>query len=170
MASRPSKLTPEIEQKILAFVRVGAAMEVACKAAGVNDKTVRRWREQGRAGKQPFASFLEKLESAEAEAECQALLMLHQAGRGFVEERIPGTDRTRKVQLTGDWRAKAFLLERKMARRWGQKVREEVDRALAALIAHYKATLPQDAYALVLDATNAFASSYESSGGPPAEG
>ncbi len=40
---RPSKLTPELVDELLRYLRMGISIETACSACGVDDSTYRRW-------------------------------------------------------------------------------------------------------------------------------
>src|SRR5882724_6074296 len=40
---RPTKLTPELVEELLRYIRMGVTIKTACDAAGINDATYRRW-------------------------------------------------------------------------------------------------------------------------------
>jgi hypothetical protein len=63
-----SKLTPQM-QKIVEVVAAGNFRDVAAAAAGVSRSTLCRWLEKAAKGKQPFKSFSDALDQAEAESE-----------------------------------------------------------------------------------------------------
>src|SRR3990167_3122115 len=79
---RPSKLTPEIQAKILEFVRAGNYLHIAAVASGIGETTFRRWMEQGEAQpKGRFHTFRRSLLAAEAQAEAETIARVHALGR-----------------------------------------------------------------------------------------
>jgi transposase len=147
--ARPTKLTPEIQAKILGYVKAGNFLQTACLASGIDVRTLRNWVAKGRgndgtngrarvAPVPVYAAFLAELEMAEAEAEVAFVAVLNRAALGEVK---------------GDWKAKAFLAERRLAKRWGQKVRLQVDSAISEFMQHLKARLDPDTFQRVVDAT-----------------
>lgn len=96
--SRPTSLTPEAHLAVCRAAKTGVTRKCAAFIGGVSDRTLRSWCERGREGEEPFATFLDDLERAEAEVE-QAL-----------------TGSILKAAITnGDWRAAQFWLERRVA-------------------------------------------------------
>ncbi len=61
---KPTTLTPEVQEAICKYIRSGASVPKAAVAAGVSVNTVKSWRREGRAGKQPFKDFLEACDHA----------------------------------------------------------------------------------------------------------
>jgi hypothetical protein len=57
----PSRLTPEVHQEIVAYVRAGAFAHVAARAAGISPRTFYDWLER-REGRHPTRSSTPKLE------------------------------------------------------------------------------------------------------------
>jgi transposase-like protein len=73
MAGRRTNLTPEIHQRIVAYVRAGAYTWVAARAAGVHPATFYRWMKRGEetpAG--PYRAFYDDVEEARAQARVTA--------------------------------------------------------------------------------------------------
>jgi hypothetical protein len=98
--ARPTKLTSEVRDAILASIEAGAYAEQAARAAGIAPSTFYAWRERGEAGEEPFLEFVEALRAREAIAEIVAVTVLRDAAAG------------------GDWRAAAHFLERRFPQRW----------------------------------------------------
>ena len=96
------KLTRDVHKKIVAIVRVGNCRETAAAAAGINARTLRRWLRRGADGEEPYESFAEAVDEAEAYAEARDLRVIVEAGKT-------------------DWRAAAWRLERRGGARWGYK-------------------------------------------------
>ena len=90
---RPTKHSPELQERICQLIRVGNSVEVAAEAAGIAPVTVYSW-------KQTNAEFADAIETARAEAE--TLLVA----------------RISKVAQRGSWRAACWLLERHWPEEW----------------------------------------------------
>lgn len=98
--SRPTKLTPEIADLIVAAIRAGSFPEPAARAAGVSPATLYRWKRRGRSEEEgPYRDFLETLRRAEGAAEVHAIAVI-------------------RKQMPGDWRAALAYLERRHPERW----------------------------------------------------
>lgn len=107
MAGRKPKLTDEVTETICQYVRVGNYMETAAAAGGVEARTVRIWlrhaaeaRVAGR--KNRYTKFADAVEAAQAEAEARDVTVISQAA-------------------LADWKAAAWLLERKYPKRWAPR-------------------------------------------------
>lgn len=101
--ARPSKLTPEIQKKIIEAVKAGNYYEAACAYAGVSYSTLRGWIVKGEKAKSgKYLKFLEAVRQAEAEAEARIVLQWQKA-------------------MPEDWRAAQAFLERRYPERWGKK-------------------------------------------------
>ena len=101
--ARPSKLTPEIQKKIIEAVKAGNYYEAACAYAGVSYSTLRGWIVKGEKAKSgKYLKFLEAVRQAEAEAEARIVLQWQKA-------------------MPEDWRAAQAFLERRYPERWSKK-------------------------------------------------
>jgi hypothetical protein len=111
------KFTTAIGDKICTIVRRGNFRDMAVAQVGISRQTMYNWIRWGGEGKAPYAAFLVKLEQAESEAE--DVLVVHV-----------------RQQAKLDWRAAAWLLERRGSKRWGYKAQVEftVDEALEDLL------------------------------------
>ncbi|MDP3938165.1 MAG: hypothetical protein Q8R92_08505 [Deltaproteobacteria bacterium] len=101
---RPTKLTPEIQDKIVEAISGGNYKEIAAEWAGIAPDTLGRWLSRAR---EPYLTFRRAVLEAErtAEIRCVALIM-----------KAAGEDAKH-----AEW-----LLERKHHERWGRKDRHEV--------------------------------------------
>lgn len=100
---RPSKLTPEVKEKLISAIRMGNYYEPACAYAGVDYSTFRRWMqkgEQARSGQ--YREFYEEVKRAEAEAEARAVALWQK-------------------QAPEDWRAARDFLARRYPERWAAR-------------------------------------------------
>ena len=73
MAGRRTKLTPEVHQHIVAFIRAGAYDWVAAEAAGIGTSAYYRWMERGEASAaEPYRRFWSAVRQARAQARVAA--------------------------------------------------------------------------------------------------
>jgi transposase len=103
-AGRPSKLTPEVQEKILNAIRTGAFIETAAAAAGIHRDTFYEWMKRGeKAPSGMYREFKEQLDIAIAESETMCLALITAAS------------------ASGVWQAAAWRLERRFPERWAQQ-------------------------------------------------
>jgi len=109
MTGRPTKLTPELQEKFVAYVRAGNFIETVCAACGIHRDTYYGWMERAAAGEQPYSDFSDAVGIAEAQAELEAVegILTHAAE---------------------NWSAFSWYLERRHWKRWRKtdKVEQEV--------------------------------------------
>lgn len=105
---RPSKFSPEVQDKIVGLIRAGNYIETAAAIAGISKETFYDWMKQGADPKSRFAPFSDAVVKASAEAEAMDLLLIGQAARA------------------GQWQAAAWRLERKHPKKWGRYDRHEI--------------------------------------------
>lgn len=113
---QPSKLTPDVHERIVAAVRAGNFFETAARYAGITYTTFRNWmvrgekelarldnsRAQPRESEAPYLEFFEAVSQAEAEAEVAAV--------AYWQRAIPG-----------NWQAAAAFVQARWRRRWAQQ-------------------------------------------------
>jgi transposase len=109
---RPSKLTPEVEARLLQALGTAAFKKTAAPYAGIGRSTLYRWLEQGEADieagiNSDLRKFVERANKAEAEAELRLL-----------------------AEITGakskNWRSAAWILERKHPNQWGRRGERDI--------------------------------------------
>ncbi len=105
--ARPTKLTEARHKKIVADIRAGNFAQIAAVASGITEQTYYNWLNRGAADLASedeagsiYARFFEAVKRAEAEAEVKQL-------------RAMATDEK--------WQRRAWWLERRFPKRWGQK-------------------------------------------------
>lgn len=133
---RPSKLTPEVEARIVRFIRRGLYAEIAAEAAGIAPRTLRTWRALSEANPNgAHALFFAALKKAEAEAEGSLVGVIRRAAR----------DR---------WQAAAWLLERTRPDRYAhvRLTEAQLQQEREALLDALRANLAPEVYAQVLAA------------------
>ena len=126
---RRSKLEEFSEREkatLLKLLRLGNFRVTACAAVGITEDTLRNWQERARAGEEPFADFVDEVERAEALAEIDTVNVIAMCARGEVPKNKDGKVIPEDKRPFKDWRAAAFILERRGARRWAPTQRNEV--------------------------------------------
>jgi hypothetical protein len=109
--ARPSLLTDELQDRLVAMLRAGNVIHVACAAVGIDQRSYQRWMQRGGTGAKADARHREfriQVERALAEAEARAVA---QVARAAGE----------------DWRAAAWWLERQFPDRWGRQLPRAAD-------------------------------------------
>jgi len=100
---RKTKLTPEVQEKLLNVIRMGNYYEAACAYVGIDFSTFYRWMEKGKKSKSgKFCNFCKAIKKAEGDAEAR-----------IVAQWIS--------KAPEDWRAAQAFLERRYPERWGKK-------------------------------------------------
>ncbi|MBA7478831.1 hypothetical protein ES707_14259 [subsurface metagenome] len=110
-----SKLTPELQDKIIKYIKAGNYNKVACQMVGIWEKTYYRWIKRGEKaleleeeGKEIsesekiYCQFCQSIRQAEAEAEIRNVTVIYVAAKE-------------------DWHAAMEILARKYHDRWGRK-------------------------------------------------
>jgi hypothetical protein len=118
--ARPTKLTGEVQERIVEALRAGNYQEIAANYAGVSDATFHNWMARGREEQRRilegekldpkesiFLEFFVVVEKARSEAEVRNVMQIQHASRDH-------------------WQAAAWFLERSFPKRWGRKDRHEV--------------------------------------------
>lgn len=98
--ARPTKLTPEVQAKLLEAIRVGASLASACDYAGVDYSNFRKWMIRGekeKCGK--YREFHEAVRLGQGRLELEMVI----AWRSHCKD---------------DWRAAAEFLARRFPDRW----------------------------------------------------
>ncbi len=106
--ARPTKLTPETQERILKAVRAGNYAEAAARSAGIAPSTLYRWLERGSQETEgTHREFHDAVRRAEAEAEVHAVAVVRRA-------------------MSEDWRAAMAYLERRHPSRWRRHTSTEL--------------------------------------------
>ena len=156
MAGRPTKLTPDLQSKMVNLIRAGNYIETASAACGLSKDTFYRWIKEGArlavdlkqlkllAGKKrqeasALIEFSEAIEKAQAASEARDLLTIDRAAQGRDVERVvekyewcEKTETMKLIERTSTrerevhWQAAAWRLERKNYDHWGRKERHEL--------------------------------------------
>ena len=109
MAGRPTKLTPQVQARIVQAIVGGNDITVAAAYAGIHKAQFYRWLEKGEQQQQGiYRAFRDAIQKAQADAETRNVALIAKAAQ------------------EGTWTAAAWWLERKYPERWGRKERHEV--------------------------------------------
>lgn len=103
MAGRPSKLTPEVQQRVLQAIAGGNTKKDAAAYAGVGYRTLEAWLADQRPA---FQQFQQAVAQKEAEAVVRNVTLIQKAA-------------------ADTWQAAAWWLERRRPDDWGRKERVE---------------------------------------------
>ena len=109
MAGRPTKLTPELQKTLVAYLKNGNYFDTACSLSGICEDTGYHWLERGKKGKNGgiYSQFSEAVKEAVAYAEKDALISVRTGRR--------------------NWQSEAWFLERRFNDKWGRREKQEVD-------------------------------------------
>jgi len=93
---RPTKLTPELQEKIVGHVKNCNYPSTSAVACGVDESTFYRWMNRAQEGEEPYASFAIAVKKAEAESQVDLVGIVRkaapdkwQAGMTLAERRWP---------------------------------------------------------------------------------
>lgn len=111
-------------------IQDGSHRKRALKAAGVSEGHYRKALRLASDGINPYHDWIIGLEQAEAKAESSLV------------QNIAGAK---------DWRAAAFILERRYPEQWGQKIQVEVKRELEKVFAIAQEVLPEEQFIQLLE-------------------
>jgi len=111
---RPSKLTPQLQEKICEYIANGNYLNTACQATGITDSTLFNWmkraEEEGKNGGGRYFDFMVAIKKAEAQAEAALASMIKETALQKKE-----------------WLPAMTFLERRHPDRWGRRDRTRVD-------------------------------------------
>ena len=127
---RHTKLTPEVQQRVVEAIQAGNYKETAAATSGINVATLYRWMEKGQKAKSgAFREFCDAVKGAEAEAEAVALSVIKKAANGYAVVKVKtmidedgnahGREESRSSEFS--WQAAAWYLERAHPSRWRRK-------------------------------------------------
>jgi hypothetical protein len=103
--ARPTKLTKELQDEIVKYLRLGNYVETVCAMVGINKTTFYDWMKQGARAERKsnkMAKFSNAVKQAMSTAEITDLAIIQQAAKK-------------------QWQAAAWRLERRHPKKWGRK-------------------------------------------------
>ena len=114
--------TDEVLDEIVSAISDGNYRAVAARSQGVRDTVWDEWMRWGGAGVEPYATLLDRVVKAEAEACVWHVRNMKSHAKG--ENHVILHDKDGKeigVRTVGDWRPSSFFLSRKFAQDWSEK-------------------------------------------------
>ncbi len=130
----PTKLTPETQAAIVQAVAAGATYRAAAEAAGIAYNTFNDWMKAGEAAHTGAKRALyDAVQKANASARLILLLRVQEAGKPhevMTTRTITNADGSTRTETTTtvefDWRAAAWILERRFADEYAQHVKNQL--------------------------------------------
>jgi hypothetical protein len=107
LRGRPPKYSPAMLQRICEGIRLGLSYQRAAEGAGIHAATLRDWIQHDEQGDLRFAGVASAIATARAEGEQQLLVTI-------------------KTAAADDWRAAAWILERRHPEHYARMERREV--------------------------------------------
>lgn len=120
---KPSKLTEQVKEELLALIREGNYLDTACACVGVDYHTVREWIRRGtdshptRKNSVEYANFAKEYNKAKAEAEANMVRCVNKSA-------------------DKDWKAAAWKLARRDPLKWGDIKTASLEELILNLAAH----------------------------------
>ena len=147
---RPSNLTVERKKTLITNIELGLNLEQACKASGVGYSTFREWMrvaegthplrspKPGSAEHKMYTEFSEEINIAIANSELKLLQKIDK-------------------QVSTDWRAGAWILERRFPQRWSNQNRvvQLADEKVASILQNIQWFVSPESYRELVGALNA---------------
>ena len=104
----PGALSPDARARLLQAIRLGSSLKGAARRGGISEFTYHRWIRRGREAKSgAYREFFEEVEAARSDGELALLANIQKAGK------------------RGDWRAAAFILERRWQMEYGRELKHK---------------------------------------------
>jgi hypothetical protein len=104
MAGRRTKLTPQVQQRLVRAIGKGATYKLAALYAGIGETTFKDWRKRGEEEESGiYVDFVAAIEAAEGRAAYRSLSLISKAA-------------------IDTWQAGAWLLERRYPHEYGRTV------------------------------------------------
>ncbi len=139
---QPHRLfVPKVLDEIVASVNDGVWPETAARAQGVAHAIWYEWVRWGRAGHEPYAEFIDRVETGEAVANQWHVRNMRKCASGdnvIVLRDASGNEVG--VSKVGDWRPSTWWLSRKFPKQWSE--REALRQAAEDAIAKDEMQLP----------------------------
>lgn len=124
---RPTKLTPEIQAKMVMYLKRGNYVETSGHLCGLPTGTLYLWIKRGKEANAPkrYREFVEAIDAAIAEAEDNDVHVIQAASVGY-KAQYDAQGNVIRAERGPNWKASAWRLERRHPRRWANKERLEL--------------------------------------------
>lgn len=106
---RHSKLTPEVQDRLIKALTAGATIKDSCDYAGIGVSTFHQWIKVGESGRHnQFTEFGEAVKKARSAGRIESIALIRQAAKS-------------------NWQAAAWFLERSDPENWARRTKVEID-------------------------------------------
>lgn len=164
---RPTKLTPDVQKKIVDALMTGATIEKVCAYVGIHKDTFYSWLARGKDSQRTnkYTDFADAVTHAKAAAHINATKVLAagmqpsqvetevvelitetrlntDTGKTYQHER--STQRKSITQKPGDWRAAESFLKRRDSQNWSALLKVDIDPLLILAVVKALKALDQD--------------------------
>lgn len=120
---RPTKLNPELIERVATLIRQGNFIDTACKAVGISRQTYHTWLKEGGTALHEAGYDLNRVRDGRMRL---AAAFSDACARASAEAEAAGVASI-TAHASEDWRAAAWHMERRYPRKWGaQKQQLEV--------------------------------------------
>lgn len=99
---RPTECTPENQERFIRAIKLGCDYTDCCNLIGISTETWRKWRVRANEGTEPYRGFVAAVNVAEAEGSEARMACIH-------------------AHAGEDWRAAAWVQERRFPERYGKQ-------------------------------------------------
>jgi hypothetical protein len=141
---RPPKFDEKIADEFVARVRAGHFFETAANLVGLPVQTMRAWLREGVANPRgKYGPFSSAVKRAKAESEDADLTEMERRAKNANDG-------------AGDWKERAWRLERKDPRKFGPRVTVEFRNLVGEFLDHLEANLDEETFEKVLTAAESF--------------
>lgn len=134
----PYKLDDALTKKIVGYINMGIALDIAARACGVSRTQLHEWLSLAHKGKQPYKDFLAAVDAAVAQSEINLATHIERS----VLEKV--------------WQAAAWKLERRFPQRWGRQdravIQQGISEGLDVVLDFLQNRLPKEVYEHVVRA------------------
>jgi transposase-like protein len=124
----PSILTDELQQKLCSLLSIGTSIEDACTECGISDSTFHKWKQRALEKKErKYLQFLQAVDKAKVQSKLKCLITMDKQANGA--NAVYKDGKLVKPAIEADWRAAAWLLERRFPQEFGKRDQVKVHEA-----------------------------------------
>ncbi len=139
--ARPTKLTSDVQTKIINALDAGNYFDASCEYAGVTSRTGYNWSERGKLEserrdkpnvkentkqwkkEEPFFQFFHAVSRASAQVEVATIAQIKRSGIG-TNAKYDAKGNELEPAYQGDWRALTWFMEHRYPTKWGKQYSE----------------------------------------------
>ena len=139
--ARRTKLTPDMQARIINALEAGNYFDASCEFAGITERTGHNWMKRGREElerresprvkegteqwetEEIYVQFFQAVSRASSQVEVLTIAEIKRAGSG-VSARYDDDGNLIRAEIQGDWRALTWFMEHRYPKKWGKMVKE----------------------------------------------